>query len=50
LNRCKWKWTKNYIDKEETVSPTALAEAILIRAAIEADENKDVITIDTPNA
>jgi alpha-L-arabinofuranosidase len=41
---------RNYIEKEETTSPTALTEAIIITAAIEADENRDVMTVDIPNA
>jgi Reverse transcriptase (RNA-dependent DNA polymerase) len=40
----------NYIDKEEATSPTALTEAIMITAAIEADENRDIMTVDIPNA
>jgi hypothetical protein len=41
---------RNYIDKEEATSPTALTQAIMITAAIEADENRDVMTVDIPNA
>ena len=41
---------RSYIDKEEATSPTALTEAIIITAAIEADENRDVMTVDIPNA
>jgi hypothetical protein len=31
---------RNYIDNEEATSPTALTEAIIITAAIEADKNR----------
>jgi hypothetical protein len=40
----------NYIDKVEATSPTALKEAIMITAAIEADENRDIMTVYIPNA
>jgi Reverse transcriptase (RNA-dependent DNA polymerase) len=41
---------RDYIDKDEASSPTALTEAIMMTAAIEADENRDVMTADIPNA
>jgi hypothetical protein len=41
---------QSYIEKEEATSPTALTEAIMITAAIEADENRDIMTVDIPNA
>jgi Reverse transcriptase (RNA-dependent DNA polymerase) len=41
---------QNYIDKKETTSPTALTEAVMVKAAIEADENRDIMTVDIPNA
>jgi hypothetical protein len=41
---------RDYINKEEASSPTALTEAIMMTAAIKADENRDVMTADIPNA
>jgi Reverse transcriptase (RNA-dependent DNA polymerase) len=41
---------RSYIEKKEATSPTALTEAIMITAAIEADENRDIMTVDIPNA
>jgi hypothetical protein len=41
---------RSYIGKEDTTSPTVLTEAILITAAIEADQQRDVMTVDIPNA
>jgi hypothetical protein len=35
---------------EEATSPTASTEAILITATIEADENREIMTVDIPNA
>jgi hypothetical protein len=34
----------------EATSPTALIEAIMITAAIKAHENRDIMTVDIPNA
>ena len=39
-----------YTRKEEVASPTVLTESVLLTAAIEAKENRDVMTIDIPNA
>ena len=39
-----------YIPKEEAASPTAATESILLTGAIEAKQNRDVMTLDVPNA
>ena len=39
-------WT----DKDDTTSPTVASESIMLIATIEAKENRDVATIDIPNA
>jgi Reverse transcriptase (RNA-dependent DNA polymerase) len=39
-----------YTLKEETASPTVMMESILLTATIEAKENRDVMTVDIPNA
>jgi len=41
---------RSYIEKEDATSPTVLTEAILITAAIEADQQRDIMTVDIPNA
>lgn len=41
---------RNYISKEEASSPTVSTEAVLLTCIIEAKENRDVATIDIPNA
>jgi hypothetical protein len=41
---------RDYINKEEASSPTALTEAIMMTAAIKADENRNVMTADISNA
>ena len=40
----------SYMSKEETSSPTATQEGILITCAIDAKENREVATVDIPNA
>ncbi len=40
----------NYMEKEESTSPTAMTESILLTAVIEAQEGRDVMTLDIPNA
>jgi len=42
--------TRPHFTKEETTSPTASAEGIFITATIDAHEERDVMTADTPNA
>ena len=39
-------WT----DKQEAASPTAVTESILLTAVIDANEGRDVATVDIPNA
>jgi Reverse transcriptase (RNA-dependent DNA polymerase) len=41
---------REYINKEDTTSPTALTESILITATIDAREKRDIMTTDIPNA
>ena len=41
---------RSYISKDDASSPTASLESILLTAVIEARENRDVATIDVPNA
>jgi hypothetical protein len=41
---------RSYIKKEEAASPTVLTESILLTATIEAEEERDVMTSDIPNA
>ena len=39
-----------YIDKHDAASPTVSTEALLTTAVIDAKQNRDVITLDIPNA
>jgi hypothetical protein len=48
--RCKWWHTRSYIKKEDTISPNILTEAILFTAAIEVNQQLDMLTVDIPNA
>ena len=41
---------KEYIDRDETASLTALTESHLITAVIDAKQRRDIITADIPNA
>ena len=41
---------RTYIEKEEAASPTANTESILLTATIEAEEGRDIMTCDIPNA
>jgi hypothetical protein len=41
---------RSYINKEDAASPTALTKAFLITAAIKADEQRDIMTVDIPNS
>ena len=41
---------RSYINKEEAASPTVSTEALLTTAVIDAKQNRDVITLDIPNA
>ena len=38
------------MDKEDSSSPTVLTEAILLTAVVDAIEERDVATVDIPNA
>jgi len=44
------KPTREWISKEEATSPTVSLESILLTAAIDAKEVRDVMTADIPNA
>ena len=35
---------------EDAASPTAFSESVILMAVIEAEERRDVMTVDTPNA
>ena len=39
-----------YIPKEEAASPTAATDSILVTAVIDAEQERDVMTLDVPNA
>jgi hypothetical protein len=39
-----------YMSREEASSPTAASEAILITGVIDAKQNRDVMTLEIPNA
>ena len=41
---------RSYINKQEAASPTVSTEALLTTAVIDAKQNRDVITLDIPNA
>ena len=41
---------RDYIGKEEASSPTVSTEAVVLTSVIEASEDRDVATIDIPNA
>jgi len=41
---------RDFISKEEASSPTVSTEAVLLTAVIDAEEERDVATIDIPNA
>lgn len=41
---------REYIDREEAASPTASTEAILITGVVDAKEERDVMSLDVPNA
>ena len=44
------KPTRQWLDKEDAASPTAMLESILLTATIDAYEGRDVMTADVPNA
>jgi hypothetical protein len=41
---------RSWMEREETSSPTAQVESILLTAIIDAKEGRDVMTVDIPNA
>jgi hypothetical protein len=41
---------RDFISKEETSSPTAATEAVLLTSIVNASENRDVAIVDIPNA
>jgi Reverse transcriptase (RNA-dependent DNA polymerase) len=41
---------REYINKEDSASPTVATESILLTAAVEAKEGRDMMTADIPNA
>jgi hypothetical protein len=41
---------RSYIGKADTASPTVLTEAIFITTAIEANQQRDIMTVDISNA
>ena len=41
---------RDYMPKEEVSSPTAATESIFLTGAIEAKQNRDILTLDIPNA
>jgi hypothetical protein len=41
---------RDYISKEDTSSPTVTTESILLSCIIDAEEERDVMVIDIPNA
>jgi hypothetical protein len=41
---------RTYVSKEEAASPTVMTESILLTATIDAEEDRDVMTVDIPNA
>jgi hypothetical protein len=44
------KPTREWLSREDSASPTAALESIMLTAVIEAHEERDVITCDIPNA
>ena len=41
---------RQWMDQDQTASPTAMTESVLLTAVIEAQEHRDVATFDIPNA
>jgi hypothetical protein len=40
----------DYVNQEDATSPTAATKLILLTATIDAEEGRDVMTVDIPNA
>ena len=49
--RCVYngKPTRQWLDKEDTASPTVSTESIMLTVTIDANEGRDVMTADVPN-
>jgi hypothetical protein len=41
---------QEFVNQEDGTSPTAATESILLTATIDAEEGRDVMTVDIPNA
>ena len=41
---------REYVDRDEAASPTAMTESIIITGVIDAKQGRDVMTADIPNA
>ena len=41
---------REYIEREDAASPTAMTESILLTGTIDAKQGRDVMTADIPNA
>jgi hypothetical protein len=41
---------REYVDRDEATSPTAMTESVIITGTIEAKQSRDVMTADIPNA
>ena len=44
------KPTRQWISRDDAASPTVSLNSIMVLAAIDAKENRDVMTADVPNA
>ena len=44
------KPTRNWISREEVTSPTVSSESVFVTAAVDAKEERDVMSLDIPNA
>ena len=50
LKSCHGKPTREWLTREDTASPTAALESIMLTAVIDAHEGRDVMCVDIPNA
>ena len=50
--RCVYngKPTRDWISREEVASPTVSSESVFITSAVDAKEERDVMSLDIPNA
>ena len=44
------KGTQEWISREDKSSPTVLTESLMLTCAIDAQEGRDIMTLDIPNA